>query len=350
MREECRAAAVLLTVNNASGEPSLGERKARKEGGNMQRAKLNLDQWRFDHFLKSIAVALLMTGIFVGPAMGQQKDQKTFSSPEEASEALYTAAQNNDEKAVLEILGQHGKEIISSGDQTEDAQDRANFVERYEEMHRLVKEPDNTVTVYIGAKNWPVPIPIVNNGDVWYFDTAAGKREILIRRIGRNEISTIRVCSALVEAQKEYYSQYNRYAQKIFSDAAKHDGLYWKAGENEPQSPIGPLVARAVAERFAPDRVDPAVPYHGYFFHVLTGQGKNAPGGAKNYIVDGKMTAGFAFVAYPAEYRSSGVKTFLVSTDGVVLEKDLGKSTEAIGNSMKRFNPDSTWQKTDDEQ
>lgn len=316
----------------------------------MQRAKLDLGQWRFDHFLKSIAMAVLMTGTFVGSAMGQRRDQKTFPSPEEASEALYTAAQNNDGKAMLEIFGQDGKEIISSGDQTEDAQDLANLVDRYAEMHRLVKELDGTITVYIGAKNWPLPIPIVNNGHVWYFDTEAGKREILMRRIGRNEISTIRVCTALVEAQKEYYSQYNQYAQKIFSDAGKHDGLYWKVGKNEPQSPIGPLVARAVAERFAPDRIDSAVPYHGYFFHVLTGQEKSAPGGAKNYIVDGKMTEGFAFVAYPAEYRSSGVKTFLVSTDGVVFEKDLGKSTAAIANSMNRFNPDSTWHKTDVEQ
>jgi hypothetical protein len=315
----------------------------------MRRAKLYLDKRSFDYLPKLAAVALLMTGILAAPSTGQQKDQKTFSSPEEASQALYTAAENNDEKALLEILGRDAKKIISSGDEAEDAASRASFAEKYEEMHRLVKEPDGTVTLYVGAENWPGPIPIVNKGNLWYFDTEAGKQEILFRRIGRNEMSAIRICHELVAAQEEYNSQHNEYAQKIFSDEGKHDGLYWKTAENEPQSPIGPLVAQAVADKFAANREGSAVPYRGYFFHVLTGQGKNVSGGAKSYLVDGKMTAGFAFLAYPAEYRSSGVKTFLIGADGVVYEKDLGTNTKAIAESMKAFNPDSTWQKVQPE-
>jgi len=256
----------------------------------------------------------------------------------------------DDEKAMLDIFGPAGKQIVSSGDDAEDAQNRATFVQRYQEMHRLVKEPDGSVTLYIGAHNWPCTIPLMNKGNVWYFDTAMGKQEILFRRIGRNEISAIHVCRELAAAQKEYYSeQHNEYARRIHSEEGKHDGLYWKTAENEPRSPIGPLVAQAVSDEETKSRGVESVPFRGYYFHILTRQGKNAPGGAKTYFVDGKMT-GFAFVAYPAVYRSSGVKTFLVSEDGVVYEKDLGKKTETIAISMHEFNPDSAWQKSEPEQ
>jgi hypothetical protein len=283
--------------------------------------------------------------------VAQQQGQKTFSSPEDASNALVTAAQSNDEKAMLDVLGPDGKQIISSGDETEDAHSRANFVQRYQEMHRLVKEPDGTTTLYIGAKNWPTPIPLVKKGNLWYFDTEAGKREILYRRIGRNEISTIRVCQELASAQKEYHSaQHNEYAQKIVSDEGQHNGLYWKAADGESQSPIGPLVASAVAEGYVKTRDGGQTPYRGYYYHILTRQGKNAPGGAKSYIVNGKMTEGFAFVAYPAEYRSSGVMTFIVGVDGVVHQKDLGKKTDAHARDMKEYNPDFSWQKAEEQQ
>jgi hypothetical protein len=283
--------------------------------------------------------------------MAQQPGQKTFSSPEDASNALVTAAQNNDEKAMLDILGPDGKQIVSSGDDTADAQSRANFVKRYQQMHRLVKEPDGNTVLYIGAENWPTPIPLVNKGDLWYFDTEAGKNEILYRRIGRNEISTIRVCQELVAAQKEYYSaQHNEYAQKTYSDEGQHNGLYWKAAEGEPESPIGPLVAAAVAEGFAPSRGGAPTPFRGYYYHMLTRQGKNGPGGAKSYIVNGKMTEGFAFVAYPAEYRSSGVMTFIVNQDGVVYQKDLGQKTDALAKAMKEYNPNSSWQRAEEQQ
>jgi len=311
----------------------------------MRRAKLRLDKLDWATLPQLAALAILLTACFPAFSLAQQRGQKTFSSPEEASNELVTAAQSNDEKAMLEILGAEGKEIISSGDEVEDAQNRANFVQKYREMHRLVKEPDGTTVLVIGAENWPTPIPLVNKGDSWYFDTDAGKKEILFRRIGRNELSTIRVCQEVVAAQKQYYStQHNEYAQQVFSDEGQHNGLYWKAAEGEPQSPIGPLVAQAVAEGYPKGQNGPPIPYRGYLYRILNRQGKHAPGGAKSYIVNGKMTEGFAFIAYPAEYRSSGVMTFIVGADGVLYQKDLGKKTEVLGKAMKEFNPDSTWQ------
>ncbi len=315
----------------------------------MQQTKPNVFKLHRVSLPKLAAVAILLTGCFSIPSVAQQPGQKTFSSPEDASHALVTAAQGNDEKAMLDILGRDGKQIVSSGDDTEDAESRANFVRRYQEMHRLVKEPDGTTVLYIGAENWPTPIPLVNKSNAWYFDTDAGKQEILYRRIGRNEMSTIRVCQELVAAQKEYSADHSQYAQKIFSDEGQHNGLYWKAS-GEHLSPIGPLVAAAVTESYAKSRDSAATPYRGYYYHILTRQGKNARGGAKAYVANGKMTGGFAFVAYPAEYRSSGVMTFLVSEDGVVYQKDLGKKTEVLAKSMKEYNPDSTWQKSEEQQ
>jgi hypothetical protein len=317
----------------------------------MRRTKLNFEKFHGANLPRLAVVAILLTGCLPTRSIAQQQGQKTFSSPEDASNAFVTAAQTNDEKAMLDILGPDGKQIVYSGDETEDANSRANFVQRYQEMHRLVKEPDGTVILYIGARNWPTPIPLVNKGNSWYFDTDAGKKEILYRRIGRNELSAIRVCQELVATEKEYYStQNNEYAQKIFSDDGQHNGLYWKADEGEPQSPIGPLVASAVAQGYAKSRDGAPTPYRGYFYRILTRQGKNSLGGAKNYIVNGKMTGGFAFVAYPAEYRSSGVMTFIVNEDGVVYQKDLGKKTEVLAKGMKEYNPDSSWQKVEEQQ
>ena len=314
----------------------------------MRRAKLNL--YKLDWgFLAAAWVVVLVMGCIASPSVAQQAGQRTFSSAEEASGGLFEAAKNNDEKAMLDILGANGKEIVSSGDEAEDAENRANFVEKYQEMHRLVKEPDGTTMLYIGAKNWPTPIPLVKKGSSWYFDTEAGKKEILYRRVGRNEMSTIRVCQELVSAEKEYSGQRNEYAGKIFSDEEQHNGLYWKPAGGEPLSPVGPLVAAAVTETYATSRGGGPTPYRGYYYHILTRQGKNAPGGAKSYTVNGKMTGGFAFVAYPAEYRSSGVMTFIVAEDGTVYEKDLGKKTEALAKAMKEYNPNSSWQKADEQ-
>jgi hypothetical protein len=316
----------------------------------MQRTKLNFDKSHWVGLSRLVAVAILLGGCFVARSMAQQPGQKMFASPEEASNALLTATQSNDEKAMLDIFGQDGKQIVSSGDQTEDADSRANFVQRYKEMHRLVREPDGATTLYIGAKNWPTPIPLVNKGNSWYFDTDAGKKEILYRRIGRNEISAIRVCQELVAAQKEYYAaHHNEYAQKIFSDEGQHNGLYWKVTAGESQSPIGPLVALAASKGYSKSLEGAPTPYLGYYYLILTHQGKPGLGGAKSYSVSGKTAGGFAFVAYPAEYGSSGVMTFIVSENGVVYQKDLGEKTDVTASAMQEYKLDPSWQEADEQ-
>ena len=291
------------------------------------------------------AVLVIALACLPSSSVAQQRGQKTFASAQEAATALVAATKNNDEKAMLEILGPDGKQIVSSGDDAEDSESRANFVKRYEQMHRLVKEPDGNTILYIGAHNWPTPIPLMSKGRSWYFDTEAGKKEILYRRIGRNEMSAIRVCQELASAEKEYSAQHGEYAQKIFSDEGQHDGLYWKAANGEPQSPIGPLVASAAS--YARSQENGLTPYRGYYFHILTSEGKN---GAKSYVANGKMTEGFAFVAYPAEYRSSGVMTFVVNQDGVVYEKDLGAKTEVTAKSMKGYDTAAGWKKSEGQQ
>lgn len=300
-------------------------------------------------FLTWAAVAILFAGAFPLRSIAQENGQKTFSSPEEASKALVNAARNNDQKVMLDVLGPDAKQIVDSGDDVQDAHDRQDFVQKYQMMHRFVKEPDGTTTLYIGAENWPTPIPLMNKGKTWYFDTTDAKKEILYRRLGQNEMSTIRVCQELVAAQKEYYSaQHQMFARKIFSDNDQKNGLYWPTASGQPRSPIGPLLASAVAEGYASARNTEPTPFHGYYYHMLVGQGKDAPGGAKSYISDGKMTGGFAFIAFPADYRSSGVMTFIVGQDGVVYQKDLGPNTAALGKAMKEYNPDSTWQKQEE--
>jgi len=280
--------------------------------------------------------------------LAQPAGQKTFSSPDEASRALLRAVQAGDEKDLLEIFGPDGKEIISSGDKVEDKKSRDAFAEKYQRMNRLVEEPDGTVRLYVGAENWPMPIPLVNRKDAWYFDTSAGKEEILFRRIGRNEIATIGVLRELVAAQKEYYSKTHedsvkQYAQKFISDQGKHDGLYWNAINREPESPIGPLLAYASSEGYAKKLSSLPSPFQGYYFRVLMRQGKHASGGAKNYIVNGKMTRGFAFLAYPAEYANSGMMSFIINQDGILYQKDLGPKTADVANALDEYDPDKTW-------
>jgi Protein of unknown function (DUF2950) len=317
----------------------------------MRQSKLNFAARQWGHLPKLAAVAVFLLGCMPAISRAQQQGQKTFATAEEASSALAAATEANDETAMLAIFGPDGKQVVSSGDDVEDRDMRANFATKYVQMHRLVNEPDGTTSLVIGAENWPTPIPLVHKGNVWYFDTAAGTKEILYRRVGRNEITTIRVCQELVAAQKDYASQnHNEYTQRFFSDAGQHNGLYWKAADGAPQSPIGPLIAAAVKEGYANIPEGGATPFHGYYFHILTAQGHHAPGGSKNYIVRGKMTGGFAFVAYPAEYRSSGVMTFIVGSNGVVYEKDLGKNTEALVKAMTKFNPDSSWHKSEIDQ
>jgi Protein of unknown function (DUF2950) len=274
--------------------------------------------------------------------------QKTFSSPEEASKALFRAVQAGNDRDLLEIFGADGKEILFSGDKVEDRKSREMFAEKYQRMNRLVKEPDGTVRLYVGAENWPMPIPLVDRKDAWYFDTNAGKDEILFRRIGRNEMAAIRVLRELVAAQKEYYSKTHdddvkQYAQKFVSDQGKHNGLYWSASNRETESPIGPLVAFASSEGYGKKLSSLPSPFRGYYFRVLTRQGKHASGGAKNFIVNDKMTRGFAFLAYPAEHANSGMMSFIVDQDGILYQKDLGPKTAELASALREYDPDKTW-------
>ena len=295
----------------------------------------------------SAVLGIILTASVPAICRTQQPDQKTFASAEEASKALLDAEKKNDEKGLLEVLGQDGKQVVTSGDPAEDEQNRATFIQKYEVMHRLVHEPDGKTVLYIGAENWPLPIPIAKSGDRWYFDTEAGKEEILFRRIGHNELSAIRVCQELVEAEKEYRSKHgDQYAQKFVSDEGKQNGLYWAAADKRSESPIGPLVANAGSDVVAGGNPQRHEPFRGYYFRILVRQGRNAAGGAMDYLTEGKLTKGFAFAAYPAAYRDSGVMTFIVNQDGIVYEKDLGKNTVPLAKAIQEYNPDSSWRRS----
>jgi hypothetical protein len=280
---------------------------------------------------------------------GQQSGQQTFASPQDAAHAFFVASQSESNQSLSSILGAAGKDIVSSGDPLEDANARVGFVIKYQEMHRFVKEPDGTLTLVVGSENWPLPIPLVNKNEVWYFDTDAGKDEILFRRIGKNELAAMQACGDLVDAQKQYYDRApsgfaREYAEKLVSDKGRHNGLFWQETADQFDSPINPLIAYAGWKEPNGQIGDP-VPFNGYFFRVLSTQGPHAPGGAKSYIVGGKMTAGFAFVAYPAQYRSSGVMTLIVNGSGIVYEKDLGPDTTKLAEAMTVYDPDHTWER-----
>lgn len=300
----------------------------------------------------AIAVAAIFSMVMASsatPAAAQQAGQETFTSAGKASHALIGALKANDEPALLKILGPDGEEIVSSGDPVEDKENRAAFVQKYQQMHRLVTEPNGETTLYIGAENWPTPIPLEHKGNVWYFDTPAGKQEVLYRRVGRNELAVIQVCHELVDAEKEYYGQPHDgnsahiYAEKFMSDPGKQDGLYWEASSGQGESPIGPLVAEASAMGYSTDHKPE--PFHGYYFRIL--KGEKGTNGTHSYIEDGKMTGGFAFLAYPAEYRSSGVMAFIVDQNGSVYEKDLGKRTPETSKTLTVYSRDKTWRKAD---
>jgi hypothetical protein len=290
-------------------------------------------------------------GCLPAPIFGQEPGQRTFTSAEDAGREFFAAMQAQDEQAPSRILGQAGKAVLSSGDAVEDSDARVGFVTKYQEMHRFVTEPSGKVTLIIGAENWPFPIPLVNNHGSWYFDTPEGKDEILFRRIGKNEVAAMDACRDLVEAQQQYFTRPpggipKQFAQKLVSDEGQHNGLYWQGTEDESDSPINPLIAYA-RQNLPTEQVGQHVPFNGYMFRILTSQGRHAPGGAKKYIVDGKMNAGFAFVAYPVEYRSSGVMTFIVNQSGTIYEKDLGPDTTKLAQAMTVYDPDSTWHKAE---
>jgi Protein of unknown function (DUF2950) len=297
----------------------------------------------------NLVLAIVLALGFAPPIFGADPvKQKTFSSPEEGVKALMEAAKKNDTKAMLAILGPEAKSLIESGDQVSDRAAFERFVKSYEEANKLVKSGDTQAILEVGKDAWPFPIPLVKESAGWRFDTHEGKEEIINRRIGRNELDVIQVCLALVDAEREYYQRdpdgdkLLQYAQKFISTKGKRDGLYWETKPNEQPSPLGPLVARARGEGYKGAGVKP-IPYHGYYYKLLTGQGKDAPGGAYDYLVRGKMMGGFGMVAYPAQYGSSGIMTFIVNHDGIVYQKDLGPKTASVAQSMTKFNPDKTW-------
>jgi hypothetical protein len=319
----------------------------------MPQKNLSLVQLEWKCFVRFAVLVLfaLSLGSSLAPTFAQQPGQRTFSSAEEAASALFAAMQVQDEELPLTILGPAAKDVISSGDPVEDSDTRASFVVKYQEMHRFVTEPDRTVTLVVGAENWPFPIPLVQNHGSWYFDTIAGKDEILFRRIGKNELAAMDACRELVYAQKQYFAHPpanlpNQFAQQLVSDEGGHNGLYWHGASDEFASPINPLIAYA-RQNLPTNQVGEHVPFNGYLFRILTSQGPHAPGGAKNYVVNGRMTGGFAFVAYPAEYRTSGVMTLIIDQSGTIYEKDLGPDTTKLAQALTAFDPDSTWHKAE---
>jgi hypothetical protein len=300
----------------------------------------------------AVASRLLLLGLIITLAGCNKSDSsspKAFASPDDAGNGLLEAAKSGDQNAVLAVFGPEAKEILLSGDAVQDKATVEQFVAAYGVMHRWRKMPDGSQILLIGADNFAFPIPLKkDSGGKWFFDAAAGKEEILARRIGRNELTVIDVCGALADAQAEYFSQRHEggstehYALKFISDNGEQNGLYWEPSGDQPKSPLGPLVAFATDEGYTV-KPNSHLPFHGYYFHMLTRQGSNAPGGAKDYVVDGKMAAGFAFVAYPAEYGNSGVMTFIINQDGVLLQKDLGKATKETATAMTEFDPDQSW-------
>jgi hypothetical protein len=277
---------------------------------------------------------------------------KRFASADEAMQAFVAALRAGDPKTLLGILGSEGRSLILSGDPVVDRQNRERFVKAYDTANKLVANGDTTL-LRIGDDDWPFPIPLVKDGARWRFDARQGRKEILARNIGRNELYTMQTCLAYVDAQREYYAEDRNgdgileYAQRFGSTPGKHDGLYWPTQPGEPPSPLGDLVVRARAEGYRRDKGGGPTPFHGYLYRILTAQGPAARDGEYDYVARGHMIAGFALVAFPAQYGVSGVMAFIVNHEGVVYEKDLGPSTRSIGLAMRKFNPDGTWTKAE---
>ncbi len=312
---------------------------------------MNLFRRRYplSRVLLSCMLVVFFFVMFHGTSVAAKAKQKTFETPAAAVAALIQALRDNNEKELLAILGPGSETLVSSGDQVEDREQSARFIRYYDEKNYLDNEGDKKIVLHVGNNDWPFPIPIVKTGKDWRFDTKLGKEEILSRRIGRNELNTIQTCLAIVDAEREYATRDRdgsgllEYAQKFFSDKGKKDGLYWEVKPGEKPSPLGLLVAKAQGEGYK--KGEKPAPYDGYFFRILTAQGKDSNGGAYSYLVKGKMIGGFALVAYPASYGVSGVKTFIVNHEGVVYQKDLGPDTAKKAKSMREFNPDKTWEK-----
>ena len=305
---------------------------------------------RFQDAGRWLATSLAMCLLAV-PALGGPQappGQQSFASPEEAVEALKQASAAADRSALPRLFGPAGTEI-ASGDPVADKASIERFSKRLAKRTHLVKRDEAKYVLFLGAENWPFPFPIVKQGERWVYDGPAGLQEIVDRRVGENELTVIKVCRELVRAQREYVEDDHdgdevlEYAQKFSSSANRRDGLYWPDAEDVPESPLGPMVAYAESVGYNPTAEGPQ-PFHGYYFQILTRQGASAPGGAYNYLVNGNMIGGFAIVAYPAEWGSSGLMTFIVNQQGKVFQKDLGPRTAALAKAMRVYNPDASWQ------
>jgi hypothetical protein len=306
--------------------------------------------------VNTLLFALWLGGAWAGivphtpAASAAAAQQDAFASPAAAVAALIAANRGNDLGRLKAILGPESGKLIDSGDPVADRSGRARFVAAYDGAHELQPEGRDKMILIVGREDWPMPIPLVRRHGAWQFDTEAGASEILDRRIGRDELSVIEVCRAFVIAQREFAALNPRagglaeYAQHFMSAAGQRNGLYWPTKSGEPESPLGPLIARARAEGYAPGAPHVAAqPYYGYFFRILIRQGTYAPGGARNYVVGGHMTGGFALLAFPATYGDSGVMTFIVNQDGIVYQKNLGSATVAIARQITEFDPDPSW-------
>ncbi len=303
-------------------------------------------------------IVFLALAVIVALSAGCEKSQQhqetpsgpqTFASPSDASTALYNAAKSGDTKALLAIFGSDASDLILSGDPVQDKAGRDYFTSAYDEMHRWGNLQDGGKVLSVGADNYPLPFPLIKNSSgQWYFSSTEAKQEVVARRIGDNELATIGVLNAMADAQHDYFAQthdgasVHQYAQKFVSDQGKQNGLYWNAVDDQPESPLGPLAAQASADGYG-GKSEPPQPFHGYLFRIITKQGAHAHGGAENYIVNDHMTRGFAILAYPADYRNSGVTSFLINQDGVVFQKDLGPQTAELAKSIDEFNPDQSW-------
>jgi hypothetical protein len=307
----------------------------------------------FSYGLASLIAVITIIIAFGLPAFAQDKGQKKFKSPEDAFKALIEAARNNDTAELLAIFGPEGKDIISSGDAVADRRARERFVKRAADGVKFSKLDDKTMLPVIGRDDCSFPIPIVKSGQGWVFSAEEGRQEVINRRIGRNELNTIQVALAYVDAQRQYASKARdgdgvlQYAQHFMSRKGRKDGLYWEAAPGEEMSPLGPLFARATEEGYAFKKKEKPTPYYGYYFRILKGQGSNAPGGEREYLTNGKMTSGFGLVAYPAQYGVSGIMTFIVNQLGTVYQKDLGPKTEDLAKAMTKYDPDKTWKQAE---
>jgi hypothetical protein len=304
-------------------------------------------------FKRNIRVALVMLALVLPPAFADEAAVKTFPSYKAAISAFVAAISANDEAAITGIIGTKAQDLLTSGDAVQDDNARKSFLARYHEAHAFVRENPDKVLFTVGKSAWELPFPIVRVDGAWHFDADEGAQELVYRRIGQNELDAIKVCHALYAAQKSYAvtshdgNPPGLYAQHFRSESGMQNGLYWDAKPGDPESPAGALVAEATSEGYgaSPTSGKPT-PFHGYYYRIVKSQGAHAGGGAKEYVKDGKMNGGFAIVAYPAEYRGSGVKTFIVGPRGRVYEKDLGESSELQATGMEVFDPDASWKLT----